>query len=87
MKKYIDFNMNYNVKVKLTKIGLDELERQHNVRRASFPMAFKEFIAPKVDSDGFSEWQMWCLMGELGHLLGNGFDVPFMPEMKIEVEG
>jgi len=86
MNKYIDFDMNHNVKVKITKIGLDELERQHNERKEAFPMVFKEFITPKVDEDGFSKWQMWCLMSDLGHLLGNGFDVPFMPCMKIEVE-
>jgi len=86
VNKYIDFNMNHYIKVKITKIGLDELERQHNEYKKVYPLAFKEFIAPNVDEDGFSKWQMWSLMCQLGHLLGNGFSVPFMPEIKIEVK-
>lgn len=76
------FNMNSNVKVQLTQIGLDELERQHNEYARDIEY-FREhpFKPPKTDEDGYSTWQLHHLMSTLGHLCTLGFNPPFKTEM------
>ena len=59
----MDFNINNKVRVKLTDYGRQALARQHN--------------GLKEDAEGWSEWQLWHLMQELGHLCCLGCQVPF----------
>ena len=79
-----EFNVNHKVLVKLTKVGLDELEKQHNQLKETFPK-MKDFSPPKTDKDGFSEWQLWHLMKELGHLCQLARNPPFETEIKIDL--
>jgi hypothetical protein len=37
-----------------------------------------EFRLPEEDRDGYSGWQLWALMSELGDYIGGGFnELPF----------
>lgn len=74
---YIKININAYVKVKLTKYGIEELERQHNELKKQFPN-LKEFTPPETEGDGYSKFQLWALMRDLGHMLILGSDtLPF----------
>lgn len=70
------FNINDNIKVKLTNAGVEELKRQHDELKLSFPK-IGDFNAPKTDKDGYSTWQMHCIMQQLGHMLDIGGNLPF----------
>ena len=77
----LTMNMNDQVKVKLTKAGLDELRKQHeHYCPKSIP-----FNAPKVDENGYSQFQLHALMSQLGGLctIGNS-DLPFETDILIE---
>ena len=81
----IKFNINHDVFVKLTDVGLKELEKQHNEVLLFFPCASK-FEPPKTDKDGYSKWQLHVLMRTFGH----GFElgccaVPFETTIKLDV--
>ncbi len=70
------FNINCYVKVRLTDVGINELKRQHAA------LGFDRKFSIKVDSDGFTRFQMWSLMEELGHLCHLGFSQPFETDIK-----
>lgn len=68
------FNINEHVKVKLTKEGIAELKRQHDELYSHFPKVERhKFIHPSVDSEGYTTFQMWDLMSQLGHMMQFGF--------------
>jgi hypothetical protein len=76
------FNINNDVKVKLTDFG-------RKTHRANHDMAFMgwqrppKYVPPTEDADGWSRWQMWNLMNEFGRVMVNGFKVPFETEIDI----
>ena len=72
----IIINLNEKVKVRLNKIGLDELERQHKELKKKF-LDLPDFELPETDEDGYVEFQLHDLMGTLGHLCGVEFSSPF----------
>ncbi len=73
------FNINYNVKVRLTKFG-KELHRQ---RWEDFWNSYGKFeyqfpyTPPKEDENGYCEFQMWELMEKFGPYCGLGCEPPF----------
>jgi hypothetical protein len=75
------FNINYNVKVKLTEFGKQMLEQDHNEFWSSqgargmldkFP-----YEPPTEDEDGYVKFQLWSLMYQLGKYCGLGREIPF----------
>ena len=86
--KTINFNVNNHVRVRLTTHGKECLRKNYNELAAQFPggkLGF-EFKLPKEDSVGWSEWQMWDLMYQLGRYVYNGCDAPFLTEIQIEIQ-
>lgn len=81
-KKRTPFNVNNYVWVRLTDHGRKILREQHEAlfERSRNP---PEWSAPK-EQDGWSRWQLWDLMTQLGDYCYNGGQVPF--ETTIEVE-
>jgi len=59
-------NVNDPVKVQLTDYGRKILLKNH------YPM-------PKEDDDGWSEWQLWVLMEQLGQYCHNGTGMDYHP--------
>jgi hypothetical protein len=78
------FNINSYVKVKLNKVGIDELKRQHTELKANFP-GLHDFREPKTDEEGYSRFQLHDLMNRLGHLCTLGFEPPFDTEIEIVI--
>jgi hypothetical protein len=74
------FNINEAVKVRLTERGKTILKKQHdelnNQIRSRGGQGLGEYN-PKVDEEGYSTFQMWCLMELLGPYMAIGFDPPF----------
>jgi len=79
----IDFNINNYVHVKLTEVGVNEMKRQHEQLKESFPK-LGEFKLPSTDDDGWSKWQMHSLMNTFGHLCSCTMKVPFETTIRIE---
>jgi len=82
------FNINNNVRVKLTDLGR-KLHRENHNKIFEFAAEFRtddyynEFYAPIEDSAGWSTWQFWELMQIFGPYLYNGGEVPFETEIEI----
>jgi len=73
------FNINRNVKVKLTKVG----RAVYNEYYTNSPVT-----PPKIveDAEGYSEWQMWELMQIFGSHVGMGIEAPFELNVLIDVK-
>ncbi len=71
MKK-IPFNLNDYVLVKLTPIGIQILELQHNKKYEDLGIRKNEWIPPVIDADGYTKFQLWELMRQLGGSLRIG---------------
>ena len=78
------FNVNHDVKVKLTPKGINILKRRHEelCRLIDKEPDFKE---PKVDEDGYVTFQMWNLMHCFGHEICLGQELPFKAEIILSV--
>lgn len=70
------FNINSSVKVKLTEVGVKELKRQHEELCNAHPNIDMKFTLT-VDEEGYSTFQMYSLMHQLGHLCNLGGKLPF----------
>lgn len=88
MESFIEFNINDYVYVRLTDFGRACLQRNHDelvaLAGGHDPFLFK---LPKEDNDGWSKWQMWHLMGELGQYTGMGSRNPFEMTIRIPTKG
>jgi len=72
------FNINEWVKVKLTEAGKHELRRQRQESLGDFPSILSSWDGiPNTDDEGYSKFQMWDLMGRLGHMCGMAHELPF----------
>lgn len=75
----LPFNMNDYVRVRLTDFGRARLREQHDelyrLVVASGGEA-REWVPPKEDADGWSEWQLWSLMQRLGQHIYLGMPTP-----------
>lgn len=76
------FNINSEVRVRLTDHGRALHRRAWNELNAKcggkFPFAYEP---PKEDADGWSRWQLWCLIGDFGPHLFMGCQMPFEAEI------
>jgi hypothetical protein len=77
------FNINSTVKVRLTKVGEELLEKNWKDFWNSIGR-LNPYQPPTPDADGYVEFQMWDLMGNLGEQCGWGGDLPFDTEILIE---
>lgn len=71
MKFTVKFNINDDVRVRLTDIGRRILDKDGSL----------EFV--KTDKDGWSTFQFWVLMEIFGKYIYNGCSVPFKTEIEI----
>ena len=86
MKQYIEFNMNEYVSVKLTDLGKYIHRKNHDILYSGCTQKHK-YVPKKEDKDGWSKWQLWCLMGEFGsEMQCGGMNVPFETTIRLEKE-
>ena len=81
MRKTVNTNVNYWVKVKVSEYGIKCLKDDHE--RLQLPYDFK---TPKVDGEGFSKFQLWDLMMRFGPYILLGGRIPFETDIIIEVD-
>lgn len=79
----IPFNVNYEVRVKLTDVGRAAHRKNHDklfafakTRLGAEDDAWK-YRAPEEDTEGWSKWQLWVLMKEFGPHITMGMTPPF----------
>ena len=83
----IPFNLNAMVRVKLTDKGREVHRDDYDKLCEGRPTA-PAYQPPKEDAEGWSVWQLWCLMHQMGPHCFNGADMPietgieFTPEPK-----
>jgi len=79
-----EINLNDTVLVKLNDSGREELKRNHDELYSWLDLD-RKYVPNPVDEDGFSKFQLWCLISELGHMIHIGNDnLPFETTIKIE---
>ena len=78
----LKFNVNDIVRVKLTQVGLNIIRKKEDCYRHLKISGIKR----KKDKEGYTKFQLWELMSLFGDHLYNGCDVPFNPEIKIEIK-
>ena len=79
----MNINLNDTVKVRLTKVGIDELTRQRDEFVRIFPSAKVGSFIPNIDEDGYAKFQLHTLMNNFGHMLSVGCQLPFHPNILI----
>lgn len=75
----IPFNINMQVKVKLTPVGVAELKRQDLELRRKYN--FIKSVAPEYKTDDYTSFQLHDLMNRLGSLCHIGLEPPFETEI------
>jgi hypothetical protein len=78
-----EFNINSYVAVKLTSAGLDTLVSQRDELQALYPRVDLGNPLPFVDEEGYSKFQLWALMHDLGHQCILGQATPFDTTIKL----
>ena len=76
----IKFNMNYNVRVRLTEEGHNILRQNYEELYSNVPEALIKYPyrEKEVDGDGYSEFHLWELMKEFGeHCYMGNMNLPF----------
>lgn len=87
MTKWTEFNVNMNVRVKLTECGRRLHRENHDALYRNTGVEPSHYRAPKEDAEGWSTWQLWDLMHEFGKSLWNGSkDIPFMLSIQLDAE-
>lgn len=79
----MNFNINDNVKVKLTDFGRQMLEIDHDSFWKAVGYMPYQYKAIEEDSEGWSTWQLYDLMQRLGKHIRLGFEIPFETEIQI----
>lgn len=74
---WLSLNVNDQVRVKLTDVGMAEYRRRREDFRREFPGAPSGSDTPALDADGYYRTQLWSLMADFGHLMFCGGQVPF----------
>ena len=75
------FNINSHVWVKLTDKGRAIHKQKWEQVHASLGWDYRPV---EEDADGWSEWQLWCLMELFGEHCHNGMNIPFETTIKLE---
>ncbi len=86
MSNWKPFNINNYIRVKLTKEGLEHLQKTHDEDNARFGGLFGEWTPPKVDEEGWSKFQLWALFHDFGDALSMGKPVPFETVIELDIE-
>lgn len=79
------FNINNYVRVKLTEAGINHLKDTHQRYWKETGKIFK--FEPKIDENGYTEFQLWDLISVFGTKIYNGSDLMFETEIEIPENG
>ena len=88
-KKEIKFNLNYNVRVKLTDVGRQRLADIHNKYVGTIPgykIVTSDSYKKDEDKDGYTRMQAWCMMQDFGDMMGMCRPQPFHLDIILELD-
>ncbi len=79
------FNINETVRIQLTEKGRELLKKNHEELYSTCPVeAFRKFEPPTEDEEGWSRWQLWCVMSTFGpHMHFGAIEQPFLMDIDI----
>jgi len=81
------FNLNENVRVKLTDTGKEIMRKKHTDLVTKFGSVISDkskiFTLPPEDENGYSQWKMWQLFSNFGEHIYMGCEPPF--DLTIEI--
>ncbi len=72
------FNVNDYVWVRLTDAGRKHHREWYEARYPMLP-----YRAPDESADGWSKWQLWALMKEMGEACNMGMPLPFETSIRL----
>lgn len=76
----MNFNINHEVEVQLTPLGRRLLREKYNAKRA---WGAVEYQPPTEDAEGWSRWQLWELMAQLGPHMSMGMSLVIRTTIRI----
>jgi hypothetical protein len=76
------FNINHEVRVKLTDYGRSLYKHHHNYIN-SLVVDPIPYTAPEEDAEGWSKWQLWRLIKIFGPHMSMSSERPFETEIEI----
>lgn len=79
--KWINFNINDKIRVKLTLFGY-QIYKEHAESFDQYGCNMSRI--PPIDNDGWWEEQCWSIMSIFGKHLHNGGNVPFETDIMVE---
>lgn len=80
-----EFNINQNVRVKLTEKGIKILKDDYDVLLSICP-GLPKWDGPLVDENGYTRFQCWDLMKRFGNHVTIGSDLPFETDILVDIE-
>lgn len=86
-RQLINFNVNSRVRVRLSESGKQELRKKQEQTLACVSSNNPLHNEPAfvVDADGYTEFQLWVLIRELGHMFDWGCEIPIDAEIQLVV--
>jgi hypothetical protein len=85
MNNHIQFNLNQEVRVRLTEKGRSHLYKMHCEMYGAYSKIVS--FCPPTEVNGWTEFQLWDLIGKFGEFCqAPGFDLPFSPDIELIVE-
>ena len=87
--EYVEFNLNHNVKVKLSKEGYQRLAALHNSYLKIIPKWKKRtylYFKNQADNEGYTTFQMWNFMEYFGNVTHMGMSCYFETSVLINIE-
>lgn len=78
-------NVNDHIHVKLSDRGRSILYQMRNDLNKNLRRPLPDLVIA-IDKDGYTKFQIWDFMSIFGVYIGMGQELPFMTQVKIEVE-
>lgn len=84
--EFTEFNLNNECQVKLTEFGRKCLLKNYTDSLKSIKEPIFQYAPPTEDDHGWSSWQLWELMAQLGKHISNGMNPPFNATIRLIIE-
>lgn len=88
-KELIEININNTVWVRLTDKGYQHRADYHNRWLGAIPNLVRrtaDDFKAEADSEGWTEFQLWCFMEEFGEVTKIGFDLPYHTNIRFNAK-
>ena len=87
-QKWVNFNINHIIKIKITEHGYECIKKEQEKFELLIGEKLKKnwlLYDHKKDKNGWSEWQLWDLMHTFGNYIYLGCKAPFETNIQINL--